>query len=161
MANKKYSDKQLAKAKQLYMEYQSLDEIERRTKIPRGSVYHHVKSKWKDEREMNKAELFAQMTATKKVHFTNMTSATIKILTRALEDLANRDQAPTIVEATKAAEIMNTLDKITRLDEGNPTDIVSNQEKPMTIEVIKEKIALDPFSVEEIEYKGEDENESH
>lgn len=156
----KHPKAKLELAKKSYMEYDSLNVMSQKSGIPKSSLQHHVK-KWKAEREMQRAELFAAMSATKKVHFTNMTQATITIMEKALTNLATRKEAPTMQEATKAAEIMSTLDRITRLDDGTATDIISNNEAPLTVEVIKEKIALDPFSNEakEIEYREEKEND--
>ena len=151
MSNSVHKEEKLKKAKALYMQYISRNAIAEKAGIPASTVYHHIKTKWRDERELMKAELIAQMTESKKANFTKMTSASIEILQRALTTLAKRGEAPTMQEACKVSEIMSTLDRITRLDDGDPTDIISNQEKPLTIEVLKEKIAKDPF--EAVEYK--------
>lgn len=80
-----------------------------------------------------------------------MTEATIKILSKALNHLATRDIPPTMQEARMASDIMSSLDKITRLDEGNPTDIISD-DKPLTITEVQKKIAKDPFAIPAVGY---------
>jgi hypothetical protein len=156
---KRLSKEQLSHAKRMFMNYESITQIAKSMEVARSSIQYHVKNSWDAEREMNKAELFHQLASTKKVHFTNISDAALKIMTRAIEDTANRSGEITLREAQTAAAILETIDKITRLDEGTPTDIISNQEKPMTIVEVQKKIALDPFadSVPAVEYKEVDE----
>ena len=75
-----------------------------------------------------------------------MTQSAVNIMARSLENLATRHEAPSITEATRAADILKTLDNILRLDEGSPTDIVENQDKPMDDKELKKKLSADPFS---------------
>ena len=159
MSNKKITDEQLERGKTLYMEYKSVTEIANTLSLPKSTIHYWTK-KWSPERELKKAELFAQMHEIKKVQFTEMTSATVTIMQRALTDLAKRSKSPSMSEARTAASILETLDKITRLDEGNPTDIVSDINIPLTVEAIKKKVALDPFQAAEelVEYKEVEEN---
>lgn len=149
-------DIRLARARKLYLEYKSVSEIAREVELPRSTLNHHIKRHWDHERKMCKAELFDALVDSKKVDFGKMTQASITVMTRALQDLATRDRSPNVHEAKKACEILDLLDKITRLDDGNPTDIIAT-EKPATIIEIKEKLALDPFQdeeeEEEIEFK--------
>lgn len=160
MANKKYSDAKLAQAKKLYMDYTPLSQIEIATGIPKSSFRYHIEKYWRAEREYKKAELFEALTDAKKAEFTSITQTTIKILKKSLEALANRPNPPTMQEAAKAADIMNVLDKITRLDKGDPTDIISNEEKVIEIVDLKKKLAQDPFDIPEVEYKEEKNDES-
>ena len=80
-----------------------------------------------------------------------MTSATIIVLTRALQSLAKREDAPTVSEAKSAASILDVLDKITRLDAGTPTDIIT-EEKVVTVGELQKRISVDPFA-KEVQYK--------
>lgn len=155
MTKKKIDKKVLDEAKKRFMKYQSMTSISKSLKIPKSTLHYHIDKYWKPERELAKAELFQKLTESKRVDFTKITEASIQIMARSLGELATRPEPPTMQEATKAAEIMEKLDKIMRLDDGNPTDIVSNQEKPMTIETIRQKISLDPF--EEVPVVGYEE----
>lgn len=156
----KYPKKVLAKAKALYMDYQSLNEIEKQTGMNINSVKYHVREYWKRERDLNRAELFDLVTQTKKANFLAITDSTVRVMTRALQNLATRVEPPTIQEATKAAEILSTLDKITRLDEGKPTDIYD--EKPVSVIELQKKLQLDPFykEIDDANYEEIDEDAS-
>jgi len=151
----------LANAKKKYMNYESLNSIATSMNVSRSTLTYHVKKEWEVERELSKAELFNQMTTTKKVDFTKMTQSTISIMTKALDALATRINPPTMKEATQAADILATLDKITRLDDGTATDIVSNQDKPITIVEVQKKIANDPFAEEPAGYIELDEEKTN
>lgn len=142
-----YKNKEdIEKAKKLYMDYIPIAQISQVLGIPRSTIQYHAKKEWSVEREMEKVQLFQALNDSKKVDFTKMTQSAIVIMSKALQALASRPEPPTMGEAQRAADVLNTLDKITRLDEGKATDIVSNQEKPMTIETVRAKIALDPFA---------------
>jgi hypothetical protein len=84
-----------------------------------------------------------------------MTQAAVNIMARSLQTLATRHEPPSINEATRAADILKTLDNILRLDEGKPTDIVENQDKPLDDAELKEKLSKDPFANIQKEEKNE------
>lgn len=151
----KISERKLAKAKALYMDYETVSEVSRQTGIARSTVSFHVKKEngWEYERNISRAELLDQMQTARKADFAKMTGSTIIVLKRALQTLAERADPPSVQEAKGAASILDILDKITRLDDGNPTDIIAS-EKPATVIEIREKLKLDPFQeVKEIEYE--------
>jgi transposase-like protein len=162
MSDKKFSDltdDQKERLKQQYLEGASLSDLSNRYGIARTSLSYHANKKWKQELELQRAELFSHFSKSKKANFIKMSESAIKVMTRALEDMADRDIPPTIREAKDATVILESLDKITRLDDGNPTEIVA--EKPISITEIKAKLKLDPFyeenEIEEIEFKEVDE----
>ena len=143
----------LKKAKKLYMEYYSVSECARQTGLPRSTISSNVKKEggWEYERDLLRTELLSQVTASRAADFANMTSATIIVLTRALQSLAKREDAPTVSEAKSAASILDVLDKITRLDAGTPTDIIT-EEKVVTVGELQKRISVDPFA-KEVQYK--------
>ena len=143
----------LDKAKKLYMQYHSVSECARQTKVARSTISSNVKKEggWEYERDLQRTELLSQVKASRAADFANMTSSTIIVLTRALQSLAKREDAPTVSEAKSAAAILDILDKITRLDEGTPTDIIT-EEKVVTVSELQRKISVDPFA-KEVEYK--------
>jgi len=154
----KEQERRLLEAKLLFMKYLSVTEIARQVELPRTTINHHVKKHWEHERALAKAELFNALADSKKVDFSRMTQSAIKVMARSLEELANRDRSPNVHEAKKAGEILDILDRITRLDDSSPTEIIAN-EKPATIIEVREKLKLDPFSdIEEIEYKEKDDD---
>lgn len=143
----------LKKAKKLYLEYHSVSECARQTGLPRSTISSNVKKEggWEYERDLLRTELLSQVTASRAADFANMTSATIVVLTRALQSLAKREDAPTVSEAKSAASILDVLDKITRLDAGTPTDIIT-EEKVVTVGELQKRISVDPFA-KEVQYK--------
>lgn len=146
-------EKELARAKTLYMEYASPKEISDITGIARTTLSYHANTYWKQERDMMKADLFAKFSETKRANFVKMSQSSIEIIQRALADLARRENPPTVAEAKRATEILESLDKITRLDDGDPTEIVG--EKPMDLKDIQVIAGLNPFNeeIEDADYK--------
>lgn len=141
--------------KDKYLAGESLTSLAKEYGIARTSLSYHANKNWKVELELQRAELFSHFSKAKKANFIKMSESAIKVMTRALEDMADRDIPPSIREAKDAAVILESLDKITRLDDGSPTEIVA--EKPISITELKAKLLLDPFSegeeIEEIDYK--------
>jgi len=149
----KLSKSQIISAKNLYMEYMSLRKIAAHVNCSVGAIQYYIKKEWADERDLIRLDNERDLQSAKKAQFNSIEETTIFILTKALKDLATRDRAPTMNEAKQASEIMNILDKITRLDKGEATDIVSNQEKALTVETIARKLSLDPFQPKEITFE--------
>ena len=145
---------QLEKMKELYMKYESIASIGRTFNVSRTTVNWHINSKsWSADRKLAEAELLTQFSDSKKSDFISMTQSAVNVMARALEELSKRHEPPTMAEATKAGDILKTLDNILRLDEGKPTDIVENQDKPLSSKELKDKLKKDPF------YKPEKEDE--
>ena len=132
--------------KQEYLEGKSLAAISRENEIARTSLSYHANKYWKEELNLLRAELFSNFSTNKKANFIKMSESAIAVMSKALQELAEREYPPTIREAKDATVILESLDKITRLDDGSPTEIVA--EKPISIKELKAKLALDPFSEE-------------
>jgi hypothetical protein len=143
----------LASAKALYMEYMSVRKIAEHIDCSPGAVQYHINKEWGEERDLIRLENQRNLQDMKKVEFTSITECTIQIMKKALLDLAIRDRPPTMIEAKQASEIMSILDKIERLDKGEATDIVSNQDKALTVDSIARKLRLDPFQPREISFE--------
>lgn len=143
--NKRLSEKDLATMKMMYMDYVPANRIASKFKVARSTVQYHISNGWKVERDMSKAEMFANLSESKKVDLAAMTERTLSIIKKAIIALDERNEPPTMQEAEKAKNILDSIDKITRLDDGNPTDILSNQDKPMSASELKKKLRLDPF----------------
>lgn len=123
--------------------------------VKRTSAQYYANSHWADEKEMLKAELFQAFTKTKQQDFIELSQSSIVIMKRALEDLARRATPPSIMEAKRATEILEALDKITRLDEGRPTDI--SEAVTITVDDLKDKLSIDPFAnIKQVENKSND-----
>jgi hypothetical protein len=154
MDQKEFIDKdKLAAAKERYLKYEPVAVIAKDMGIARTSLQNWVNREWKAERELARAELFEDVAKVKKVQFVKLTENAITVLSRALETLAKSQDNITMKEARDVAAIMESLDKITRLDENKPTEIHS-QEKVVTVVELREKLRVDPFLVLDVE-KGE------
>jgi len=143
--------------KEMFMQYKSVSEIARTFKVARNTVNYHINyNSWTAERKLNESEVLSSFTDAKKSDFIKMTQSAVNIMARSLENLATRHEPPSINEATRAADILKTLDNILRLDDGKPTDIVENTDKPMSEKEIKKKLSVDPFSKVKPDEEDED-----
>lgn len=150
---KKLSKDKLKSAKTLYMEGLSIRKIAAHVDVTPGAIQYHINNGWAEERKLLRLEKMQEQQEAKAIGFIECEDYTVQIMKKALKDLAERDRPPTVAEAKQASEIMNILDKIARLDKGEATDIVSNQEKALTVETIAKKLKLDPFKPKEIEFE--------
>ncbi len=134
----------LAIAKDRYMKYESVSAIAKDLGIVRTSLQNWVNKEWKAERELARSEMFEDIAKFKKVQFVKLTESAITVLSRALENVVKNKEDITMREARDVAAIMESLDKITRLDDNKPTEIYS-QEKVVTVMDLREKLKVDPF----------------
>lgn len=149
--------KLLDQAKERYFNNESVSSIAKSLGINRNTLQNYVNQTWREERRLQAAELFQELASVKKSQFLKMTQSAITVLTRALNDIALRDEPPSMKEAKDVSAIMESLDKITRLDELKPTEIIAN-EKPITVIELREKLKVDPFlELEEAEFEEVDE----
>jgi len=153
---KKLTKKHLETIRQLYFEYKSISEIARAFDVARATITWHINSNgWTAARKLAESEVFSSFDDAKKVDFIKMTQSAVTIMSRSLQHLATRADAPSINEATRAADILKTLDNILRLDDGTPTDIIENTEKPLDDKELKKKLSADPFANLKEEEKDE------
>lgn len=138
------TDSQLEVAKERYLNYESIAQIAKDLGINRISLQNYVNKGWRSERDLLRAELFQDLSSSKKASFVKLTQGALQVLARAMDTLAKRSEPPTMREAKDAASVMEALDKITRLDENKPTDIIAS-EKPITVIELKKKLQYDPF----------------
>lgn len=153
MKNKSYKDltpTQQKEIKQKYLEYLPVAQIAEQYDLPRSSLDYHAKTHWSEERQLLKNELYATFSSNKRVKFIELSTSALQVITRSLDYLAKREVPPTVREAVDAMKILDNLDKIQRLDDGDPTTI--SAEKPLSIKEIKAQLkSADPFNKEEIE----------
>ena len=133
-----------------YLSYVPVSQIAEKYDIPRTSLDYHVKQRWFTEREMLRSELFATFAAGKQTEFVGISSKSLTILEKGLKYLAERSEPPTVKEMAQVSKIFESMDKIMRLEAGDPTSITA--EKPLSIKQIKEELnSADPFATKEIE----------
>ena len=97
-------------------------------------------------------EILRELSENKKAILTSLVGNSLECVDRAILDLRNRGKAPTISEARMLTNIIAEVDKILRLDDGNPTDIIAEQ-KPSTVIELRDKLKRDPFYVEDAPFR--------
>ena len=161
---KKYSElkpEEQELMKQKFLNYIPISKIAREHGVARTSLQYHATNHWTPVRESMRAETFTEFMDTKRESFVKMSKTSMSIIKSALQDLATRDVPPSMREAQMAVNVLVELDKITRLDDGNPTEITA--EKPVSIESVKKKLALNPFEkeVEEVAFMEVEDEEDN
>lgn len=151
MGKGKTSKYDLKTAKELYMSFKPPREIAETMDMPYKTLMYHI-AKWKDERSLMRNELLRELTENKSAILSSLVGNSLECLDRAIADLKHRGTPPTIKEARWIANIVTELDKIVRLDEGTPTDIIA-EHKPSTIIELKDKLKRDPFYLEDANYR--------
>jgi AcrR family transcriptional regulator len=156
------SDEMLAKAREEYMNFIPVTEIAKAMGINHRTLWNHVRNKkWKEAREAFASELLSEISANKKAQLTKISGLTANVLIKSLEALNGRTEPLSIREAKDASSLYETLDKILKLDEGRPTDIIAN-ERPATIIEIQKRLSVDPLhDIKEIEFEGEQDEENN
>lgn len=134
----------LNEAKQMFMEYMPVKTIANQLSIPRTTLQYHAQKYWELERNLQRAEMFKNFSDQKKVTMTSISESALKIMTRAIESMADGNEAPSLREAAQASMILESIDKILRLDDGKPTDIT--EARPTTTIELKKRLSLDPFA---------------
>jgi len=153
----KLEDYQVEEMRQLYMDFTSVTEIAQRMKLPRSTVQNYVNKGWREARTTFSNELLAEVSANKKVMVTKLAGKSLSLILKAVGDLEKKESLSAF-EANVLANLFEKLDKILKLDAGNPTDILATT-KPATIVEIQEKLKLDPFLIEEGTIIEEENNE--
>lgn len=147
---RKYSEDQINEARRLYMSYKTRKEIVDATGININTLASYI-DKWRPERELAKSEMFSALADSKKRFFVDLANNGLEILVRSLREM-NRDGA--VLEPKQLREIssiIGEIDKIIRLDDGNPTEITESL-KPATRADIIQLLKSDPFQeIEEAE----------
>ena len=138
-------------AKSMFMDFKPLKEISKVLGIKYRTLVYH-KNKWEDERNLVRKEILRDLADNKRAILVNLTSNSLDCVDRAIEDLKKRDKPPTIHEARLLTNIISEIDRIIRLDDGEPTDIIS-EHKPSTVIELKAKFKKDPFYIEDASFR--------
>ena len=152
MSNKVYTEDQLESARSLYMEFKSPREISKITGIKYRTILYHAKTNWVGDRDVLRHEILKEISENKKAILSSLTSNSLECVDRAIATLRRRETPPTIAEARMLTNIISEIDKILRLDDGNPTDIIA-EHKPATIIELRDKLKKDPFYIEDTSFK--------
>ena len=146
-------------AKSMFMDFKPLKEIAKTLNIKYRTLVYH-KNKWEEERNLVRKEILRDLADNKRTILVNLTSNSLDCVDRAIEDLKKRDKPPTIHEARLLTNIISEIDRIIRLDDGEPTDIIS-EHKPSTVIELKAKLKKDPFYIEDAVFREIDDEETN
>ena len=135
--------------------------------IPQSLNWYIREHNWKEERRLARAELFQAFSDTKKAAFTsiymNSTSFLKKAIDDAIEDYKSKDLSASerLKIAKMVSEIITSLDKIQRLDDGTPTEI--REDKVFEPIELKKLLDADPFQedIPDANYKELDSDTEH
>lgn len=156
----KLSKEQLAFAKKEYMRYRTVSEIAREMGVNRTTVQHHVNESWKSERTLRRNELAAEFSESKAAIMNHTFSSSFKGVKSWVDKVTDPSYDMKPHEAKTLLSIIEGMDKIMRLDQGSPTDIIS-ETKPISVVEIREKILkADPFQIEDANFKEIEDGET-
>ena len=147
----KTSKYNLKEAKDLFMTFMPMVEISKQLSIPYKTLVYHS-TKWKEERGLLRNEILKELSENKKTILTSLVGNSLECVDKAILDLKQRSRPPSISEARMLTNIVAEIDKILRLDDGTPTDIIAEQ-KPSTIIELRDKLKRDPFYIEDANFK--------
>ncbi len=139
----KYDDITIEAARQLYLNYTTISDIASRTQMTRASILYYI-PKWKEERERAKSEIIDALSDSKRELMYSIARSGLELLNRSMIDLTKSKRMLTPKEMTGIANIIDGLDKITKLDEGRPTEILG-EIRPATVVEMRKLLTNDPF----------------
>ena len=141
----------LTEAKKMFLDFRPLRVIAEECKINYRTLLYHSK-KWERERDMLRNEILRELGDNKKTILIDLTGNALDLINRAVKDLKERQKPPTMHEARLLTNVISEIDKIIRLDDGSPTDIIAEQ-KPSTVIELKAKLKKDPFYIEDADFR--------
>lgn len=146
---KKLNKLQITNCKDMYMKYVSVSDIASRLDIPRSTVQNYVNSKWKSERVLRANELLTEFSDSKIALMSNTFSDSFKAIQKWIEIKSRNPEDLRPHDVKTMMSVITEMDKITRLDAGNPTDIIAETAPVDVIEIRKRIVDYDPF----VDYK--------
>jgi len=152
MANRKLTQLQLNSAKSRYMNYEPISEIAKSMGLQRGALQYHVDKYWKSERVLRKNEMIAEFSDSKIALINETFSKSYKGVHAWVHKVTQPDYELKPHEVKTLMQIIADMDKITRLDQGSPTDIIADTVPVPVIEIRKKIVNSDPF-LQEGEYR--------
>jgi len=134
----------IERAKQLYMEFKNATEIYNATGLPIRTVHYHVQRSWRAERDVIKNDYFSYVAENKRHLLNDITDSALQIIDKSLKRLVESDEKLKVHQIKAISEILESIDKIIKLDDNKPTEIHATTQ-PTTIIELKERLRVDPF----------------
>lgn len=140
-----YPKEVIAKAKTLYLEGHSRKKIVEETGMKLSSIKYHAGKSWTAERSLMRSELIETLSESKAIDLVEITNYGLTFLKNTLKKLVNDAETNTSPGLLKTiSTIIFEINKIKALDEGRPTEILSEINPSSAIE-IRELLKSDPF----------------
>jgi hypothetical protein len=150
MSNKKASKEQLDKAKSLYMDYKPLSQVASAAGLTESGVRWHIDKKdgWRSERVLRSTQLASEFSEAKLNRMNSTFSNCFSSIEAWVKEKSARPQELKPFEIKTMMSIIQEMDKISRLDAGNPTDIIA-ETRPIDVKEVRAAIAAaDPFMID-------------
>ena len=147
----------------MYFAGYEIHDIIMETNIPQSVINDYVFNRgWLEKRENLDATSVSAYCLSKVTVFERTSGLALKCITKSLEGLTKQvcdgEKELSVDEISKLARVVTDLDKISRLEQGRSTEIITNI--GLTPERVREIIASDPISTEvtvDVEFKELDE----
>ena len=136
------------RARLFYFQYVPVEEISKRLEVPAKTISIWArKYKWDLERKGQLAEVLNDTKDQGQKTLAHISKVSLALIYKSLASRAEQQDALTLREAQIVTDIVTKLDRIARLDAGNPTDIIedSRHVAPITINELRKIVAKDEF----------------
>jgi len=133
----------LARAKELYMSFTSVPDIAEKTGINARTIRYHADNSWHKLRSIDQEKFFEYLSDTKKTLLINITDRALVLIENSLREMAAKPVIK-LQDARIAADILEKIDRILKLDEGKATSITTTA-APSTVFELRKRLKIDPF----------------
>jgi uncharacterized protein YjcR len=139
-----YTKDQIEKAHQLYLKYTPYEEMAAMTGMSVYAMKWYAKKGWRKERDLLKSQIIDLLGESKAKSFAEIGKHGMDLLVRSLQEHTRNGTILSVKEALALSNIITNIDKIVRLEDGLPTDIVKDIMPADQSEII-ELVQADPF----------------
>jgi hypothetical protein len=142
-------------AKQMYFQHTGATYIAKALNLQRTQVQNWISNGWKDERRLHELETFEDLKAKKTPQLMEILDKSGDIIVRFLKDLLERPESIKPWEMNYVFKAQESVDKIYRLEQNKPTEIIQEERAVDAVELVKKLRKLDPFAknIEEAKYE--------
>lgn len=139
-----YTQEQVEMGRRMYMDYKTNQEISIATGMSIYAVKFWAKKYWKIERDLHKSQIIELLGDAKGRAFAEISMYGMELLVRSLKEHAQNGTILSLKESFALSHILTNIDKMIRLDDGTPTDIIKDI-KPADRGEIIQLVQADPF----------------
>jgi hypothetical protein len=147
-------DEKKARAKLLFFDYQTVEQIADFLSLSKQSVYRWSKN-WLEERELQTTAIIQNVRDSNKIEINNLFKFGLPLISNSLKERAKLNRPLSMRESKDLTDILTSFDKLQRLEAGKATDITEARLGPVTIEDLRKAVLEDKFidiGVEDAEF---------